>query len=195
MSSPHKNLPGQGSESRQLALTNIALVFRRYGYEATTMSLLSEHTGLRRSSLYHHFPGGKEDMALSVLDYVERLLRDELLAALDPGAATSGQIDNFIQALDSYYEKGQLGCLLGSLSLRDCPESVASRVASIMHSWLEHMTRYLHALRHRDAQQRAERIVRNIQGGLVMSLATGNPVHFHSALKDIKCLFEISAKD
>lgn len=159
------------------------------------MSLLSEHTGLRRSSLYHHFPGGKEAMALSVLDYVERLLGDELLAGLDPSALKSGQVENFIQALDDYYEKGQLGCLLGALSLRDCPELVAGRVAAVMQIWLEHMTRYLRALGHEDAQLRSERIVRTIQGGLVMSLSTRNPAHFHSALKDIEHVFGFPAMD
>ncbi len=38
-------------------------VFRRRGYEGATLSVLSRACGLGKASLYHHFPGGKDEMA------------------------------------------------------------------------------------------------------------------------------------
>jgi AcrR family transcriptional regulator len=59
-----------------------------YGYDGTTLSVISEATGLGKASLYHHFPGGKEEMAAAVLAHsdrwgeerIGRLLADELPA-------------------------------------------------------------------------------------------------------------------
>ena len=48
-------------------LDRLTDVFRTYGYEGASLSRISEVTGLQRASLYHRFPGGKEDMAKAVL--------------------------------------------------------------------------------------------------------------------------------
>jgi len=50
----------------------LADVFRKYGYHGTTLSIISQETGLGRSSIYHHFPEGKDAMALAAIDYVEK---------------------------------------------------------------------------------------------------------------------------
>ena len=49
--------------TREDALDRITAVFRKWGYEGATLRMISEATGLGRASLYHHFPGGKDDMA------------------------------------------------------------------------------------------------------------------------------------
>jgi AcrR family transcriptional regulator len=38
--------------------------------------------GLKRASLYHYFPHGKEEMADAVLDYITQALKEQLLAPL-----------------------------------------------------------------------------------------------------------------
>ena len=43
-------------------IDKISRVFRQHGYEGATMSRLSAATGLERASLYHRFPGGKDEM-------------------------------------------------------------------------------------------------------------------------------------
>lgn len=42
-------------------------VFHTYGYDGTSLSLISQATGLGKGSLYHHFPQGKQEMAAAVL--------------------------------------------------------------------------------------------------------------------------------
>ena len=46
-------------------------LFFIFGYNGTTLSLIAERTGLGRASLYHHFPGGKEEMARAVLQQAD----------------------------------------------------------------------------------------------------------------------------
>lgn len=42
------------------------IVFRDHGYEGASLADLSRATKLGKSSLYHHFPRGKEQMAEAV---------------------------------------------------------------------------------------------------------------------------------
>ncbi|MDU6377660.1 MAG: helix-turn-helix domain-containing protein, partial [Bradyrhizobium sp.] len=39
----------------------IAEVFREFGFEGTSLSRITEKTALGKGSLYHFFPGGKEE--------------------------------------------------------------------------------------------------------------------------------------
>ena len=49
-------------------IERLTSVFRIYGYEGASLSRIAEATGLQRASLYHRFPGGKEEMAEAVLN-------------------------------------------------------------------------------------------------------------------------------
>ncbi|HUO54505.1 MAG TPA: helix-turn-helix domain-containing protein [Rhodoblastus sp.] len=90
---------GDPEDARHRALKIIAEVFRRFGYEAATMSILSRETGLGRSSLYYHFPGGKQEMALAMLDLAEIFLRDDLMARLAGEGTSDQKIECFITRL------------------------------------------------------------------------------------------------
>ena len=57
-------------------------VFRAHGYEGATLAKVSEATGLQKSSLYHRFPGGKEQMAKAVLDAAAARVAGHVLAPL-----------------------------------------------------------------------------------------------------------------
>jgi TetR/AcrR family transcriptional regulator, lmrAB and yxaGH operons repressor len=164
----------------------IARAFRRCGYEAASMSVLSAETKLGRSSLYHYFPGGKEDMAMAVLDLAERFVRDDLVAKLVAPDTPRNQVAKFIGKLKEYYEGGTVGCLYGVLSLHDCPVHVGDRVAVLTQDWIAALAEYLKSRGDRSARANAERIMRHIQGGLVVSLATRDPRQFEAALNDLR---------
>jgi len=83
---PLEEKPGPSATARDAArerlILTIGRVFRRYGYEGASLSILSRETGLGRSSLHRFFPGGKEDMAMAVLDLTGRFVRDDLMRQL-----------------------------------------------------------------------------------------------------------------
>ena len=56
---------------RSDTLPVLAEVFREHGYEGASLSLISKATGLGKGSLYHFFPGGKEEMADAVLSEID----------------------------------------------------------------------------------------------------------------------------
>ncbi len=46
-------------------------VFKEYGYEGASLAILSQASGLKRPSLYHRFPRGKQQMAEEVLSFTD----------------------------------------------------------------------------------------------------------------------------
>ena len=189
---PLEEKPGPPATPRDAArepmIMAIGRVFRRYGYEAASLSNLSRETGLGRSSLYHFFPGGKEDMAMAVLDLAERFVRDDLMRQLSTSGSRKAGVEVFVAELREYYEGGTLGCLYATLTLHDCPPEIGARVAALTEQWIGAIADYL--IEHGDgaARTHAERIVRLIQGGLVVALATRDPRRFEASLDDIRPL-------
>ena len=63
-------------------LERLTRVFQDHGFEGASLSRISEATGLEKASLYHRFPGGKNQMAEAVLAHVGRWFVENLLAPL-----------------------------------------------------------------------------------------------------------------
>jgi TetR/AcrR family transcriptional regulator, lmrAB and yxaGH operons repressor len=47
------------SDVRETVVAKLVDVFYEHGFDGTSLSIISERTGLQRASLYHHFPGVK----------------------------------------------------------------------------------------------------------------------------------------
>jgi AcrR family transcriptional regulator len=59
-------------------------LFRDNGFDGASLSDISDATGLGKSSLYHHFPNGKEEIALQVLAFLEEQLEQALFEPMRP---------------------------------------------------------------------------------------------------------------
>src|SRR4051794_26783180 len=77
-------------DPRRRMIQSAALLFRSQGIEGTSFSDVLEHSGAPRGSIYHHFPGGKAQLAEETTRYAGDFLAAGLAAALadqDPVAA------------------------------------------------------------------------------------------------------------
>ena len=53
-------------ESRMRLLDAAERLFHERGYSAVSMADIATATGIRKASLYHHVPGGKEELFVEV---------------------------------------------------------------------------------------------------------------------------------
>ena len=77
-----------GTRDRIIVATNE--LFRRYGYNGTTLTQISEASAATIGSIYHFFPGGKEALAVAVVETtgaVYRELFESIVAEADDAAA------------------------------------------------------------------------------------------------------------
>jgi len=68
----------------------MARLLRDQGYTATGRAQLLAESGVSNGSLYHHFPGGMEEVAEAALKASGRVVADALREALD-GAPNAGE--------------------------------------------------------------------------------------------------------
>jgi AcrR family transcriptional regulator len=78
-----------GSDAREQVLHAAERIFALKGYAGTTLRDIAQAVGIRHASLYHHAPGGKEDLFVAVTLRTLQRHRDGLEAAL---ASTPGDI-------------------------------------------------------------------------------------------------------
>ncbi|MFZ4827795.1 MAG: TetR/AcrR family transcriptional regulator [Phototrophicaceae bacterium] len=55
------------SEARERVLVAAEMLFMQKGYEAVTVKDIAKQAGIHHASLYHHVPGGKEDLYVEVM--------------------------------------------------------------------------------------------------------------------------------
>jgi TetR/AcrR family transcriptional regulator, lmrAB and yxaGH operons repressor len=176
------------AHERDALLPQLAEVFREHGFEGASLSLISEKTGLGKGSLYHFFPGGKDEMAAAVLDDIARWFEVNLFTPLrgadDPRAAIAAMFD----AVDVYFRSGGRVCLLGVFALGDVRDRFAEQIRGYFAMWQDALADALcRAGKERGlAGDLAEDVVWGIQGALVAARAMNNQALFARALARIE---------
>ncbi|CAN7485555.1 TetR/AcrR family transcriptional regulator [Bosea sp. LjRoot90] len=146
-------------------------VFRDHGFEAASLSVIGARTGLGKGSLYHFFPGGKEEMAKAVLDEIDGWFESEVFRPLREDDDAAAAIEAMLVAVDSYFRSGRRICLVGALALADSRERFAAQIAGYFAAWQDALAGALARNGHADPDGLAEEILALIQGGLVLARA------------------------
>jgi TetR/AcrR family transcriptional repressor of lmrAB and yxaGH operons len=173
---------------RKDTLPALAEVFREHGFAGASLALISAATGLGKGSLYHFFPGGKEEMAAAVLAEIDGWFETRLFRPLresaDPGAAIAAAFDD----VDAYFRSGARVCLVGAFALGDARDRFGQAVNAYFARWIAALADALtRAGRASDpAQELAEEIVLEIQGAIVLARAMNDPGIFQRALNRMR---------
>lgn len=163
-------------------------VFRDYGYEGASLARLAEASGLQKASLYHRFPGGKQQMAEEVLAAAFAWLETKILGPLKERGAPSERLQNVAAELRAFYDCGRKGCLLNMLAApkgQDGPFADAIRSAfDVLIGAFAGLAREAGA-KPATARRRAESVVAQLQGSLVLSRGLGDERPFERFLADL----------
>jgi len=168
-------------------LQRLGNVFRDVGYEGATLSMLAEATGLRKASLYHRFPGGKEQMAHEVLQHTANWLEENLLAPLRCSSISpQDRVVRMVRLLDEFYSGGEQDCLLNAMSMgRRAVRSFGPPIRGLIDEWVTALSSVLReaGLDRPSARTRAEQAMVGLQGSLVVSRGLGTTRPFKTFLK------------
>jgi AcrR family transcriptional regulator len=116
-------------------IQSAAVLIRARGVEATSFSDVIAHSGAPRGSIYHHFPGGKEQLVQEATRYAGEHLAAGLVAALateDPRAAIRGFAAHWIGVLEE--SDFGAGCPVVAATLDGSP-AVRSAAGTAFASW------------------------------------------------------------
>jgi AcrR family transcriptional regulator len=93
-----------GSDARQRMVHSAALLFREQGYSGTGFRDVIEHSGAPRGSIYHHFPGGKAELASATVAWAGEVISRQIERAArdgDPIAVLRGFVAAWREVLES----------------------------------------------------------------------------------------------
>ncbi|HBY59740.1 MAG TPA: TetR/AcrR family transcriptional regulator [Solibacterales bacterium] len=167
-------------------IAQIGKVFRETGYEGASLSMLSAATGLQKASLYHRFPGGKEQMATEVLLAAGTWLSENVLKPLQEPGDPAAKIQGMLKRLDEFYSGGRQACLLNMLSATRIQGGPFTKlIQQTFKVWIETLSDVLveAGIDKPAARRRAERAVVMLQGSLVLARGMGSEQPFRHYLK------------
>jgi TetR/AcrR family transcriptional repressor of lmrAB and yxaGH operons len=173
--------------SRHEVVDRLMTVFRREGFAGASLTQLSRVTGLGKSSLYHYFPAGKEDMTRAVLERLAERFRADLFDRLRAGGKPRTRIDAMIGALDAFYRGGRETCLLASMVVGDTRERFRRELSAILEEWVTSLAGVLQDAGYTPAQARtrAEDAVIRVEGALILANGSGRFGVFERTLKQL----------
>jgi AcrR family transcriptional regulator len=161
-------------------------VFRSRGYEGATLSLLSEVTGLKKSSLYHRFPAGKDDMVKAVALYVSSQLHEHVIQPLlNSNEIPEIRFENMLTTIKAFYDDGKKNCLLNVLGLGETKAEINELLNNDYNAWLAALIKLGRetGLNQNAAKKRSEHFLIVVEGTLVIQRLTNNRLAFQNSME------------
>ncbi len=166
------------TRERLLAATNE--LFRRQGFNGTSMSEITKVSGSPTGSLYHFFPGGKDDLGAAVLTESGASYRAlfELIADAAPDAATA--VADFFEGAAVVLEETDYidPCPIGTVAREVASTNDRLRRAAdaVFDSWVEAAAEMFEhdGLARLDAEELATTVVAALEGGFILARTRGD---------------------
>jgi AcrR family transcriptional regulator len=134
------------ADTKDRILDSTAELFRRQGYTATGMKQIAAEAAAPFGSLYHFFPGGKEDLGCEVIRTSGRMYT-QLFAtiALNAPDVLTGVSEFFSGAAETLVETDYAdACPIATVALEvaSTNEPLREATAEVFTEWIEGATRY-----------------------------------------------------
>jgi TetR/AcrR family transcriptional repressor of lmrAB and yxaGH operons len=172
---------------RAALISATAQLLRRRGYAATGLGDILSAADATNGSLYHHFPGGKEDLALAALEASSRAVEDALRTALDDDPDVSSALHRWLDGpIAALQADPRDGCPVAPVALEATPSSEALRAAAAaaFSRWRALLEAALARTRDPATATRQARVVlAAIEGALLLDRTAQSTEHL-TALRD-----------
>lgn len=174
------------SDVRETVVAKLVDIFYEHGFDGTSLSIISERTGLQRASLYHHFPGGKEEMAKAVIETSDRW-GEEFIGNLvmDNSIPPKARLEQMMKNLDELHWRPQQLSPSNAFVIGGASEQFSKHVQWHYHTCVWMMTELMVAcgIPQEIAKRRAweQRIL--WEGGVVCSRVLGDMSLFRGLMQ------------
>ena len=163
--------------TRDRILTAANELFRRHGYNGTSVKQVTTAAAAPTGSLYHFFPGGKDDLALAVITTSGETYRQLFEFIADAATDAAGAVTDFFEAAARVLEETDFidPCPIGTIAREVASTNDALRQATerVFTSWIDAATSRFEGqgMRRDNAEQLATTIVAALEGGFVLARA------------------------
>ncbi|KQM68402.1 TetR family transcriptional regulator [Pedobacter sp. Leaf216] len=176
-------------------ISGLTKVFRDKGYEGASLNDLAEVTGLKKASLYHRFPNGKQEMAECVLSDIDQWVDENIFfALLDETKSTELRLKDALKNIEILYDSGKNTCVLRAFSMHGGLTLFEEQIKSGMEKWISAFNVLGMSLKFTstESQQNAIQTFIDLQGSLVVTKGLADTSIFKNTLKNIEKRYSIA---
>jgi TetR/AcrR family transcriptional repressor of lmrAB and yxaGH operons len=145
----------------------------RHGYEGTGVNTVLAASGVGNGSLYHHFPGGKDELVAASIERTGSVSRDAIAASLEDGPEAAVRAMFEFTSARLRRDRYEAGCRIATPLADSSPDAEVVRLAAVaaFDSWTDVIADRLVADGWRRASARAtsEVLVALLQGALLLA--------------------------
>jgi TetR/AcrR family transcriptional repressor of lmrAB and yxaGH operons len=176
------------TEPRTDLLNALSDVFRRFGYEGATLSELARAANLRRASLYHHFPGGKAEIAIQVLTHCADELDQLAYQHLRNKAKWNERLGVFVEGFSQYVDDGTRNCALVALTGSGGDAIVGAEIRRRTRVWVAELASVFadSGMAAKRAERSASELLARLYGALALALLMDKPKLYRQATKRLR---------
>jgi AcrR family transcriptional regulator len=175
-------------------ISGLTKVFRDKGYEGTSLNDLAAATGLKKASLYHRFPNGKQEMAASVLDTIDQWVDENIFFPLtDENQPAVRRLEDALKNIEILYDSGKNTCVLRAFSMHGGLSLFEQQVKAGMDKWITAFNALGTSLglTSTQSQQYAIQTLIELQGSLIVTKGLADTNIFKNTLKNIEKRYSI----
>jgi AcrR family transcriptional regulator len=162
-------------DTRARMVRSAAKLFREHGYDGVGFREIVADAGAARGAIYHHFPGGKADLAEEVVREVGTSI-DALLARLPAAGGPEATVDGLVRAVSRALADPSRppGCPVAAVAMgaREDDRLLAA-ADEVFSRWVDAIAEPLRqaGVRKADADAYAVTALAALEGALVLSRA------------------------
>jgi TetR/AcrR family transcriptional repressor of lmrAB and yxaGH operons len=181
--------------TKQRMLDSAVLLLRERGAAGVTVDAVLAHSGAPRGSVYHHFPGGRNEMVLGAV----RQAGDYIATMVDESAA-EGDVQQMVHRLVAFWKRAltkteyRAGCPVAAMAMdsRDVVPDAGDVVRDVFARWRTSLVEALSAsgFAAPRAQRLATLIVSAIEGAIILCRAHRDLSPLDDVLAEILPLLE-----
>lgn len=189
----------KAEKTRQFIIEKTAPIFNKKGYAGTSLSDLTEATGLTKGSIYGNFIN-KEEVATAVYIHNITKLNTILMAGIDAQTTAQGKLMAFLDFYRSGWKRistsGGCPILNCSVEADDNLPFLKKTVQDSVRRWTNKLVRIMEngkktgEIQDVDGAEYAYTIAALIEGGMMLSKINDTPKHLYTVLDRAQMIIE-----
>ena len=161
------------SDVRDRMVAGAMAMLAERGLQATSFSEVLSATGAPRGSLYHHFPGGKDQLVAAAVDRAGAVLADAMEPATDAPAPVV--VARFLAIWRALLTRSrcEAGCAVAAVTVATDSPDLLMHVSGVFRGWRELLGDLLQrgGLSREQASRFALLLIASVEGAVVLSRA------------------------
>jgi len=180
------------TQTRERFIQAAADLFREQGYYRTGINEIARRGGAPIGSLYHHFPEGKEQLAIAALRAAGAATSTEIEKVLATSSDAKAAIAGFINLLKSQLTESSFrrGCPIATVALETAAENgkIQEACSEVYLSWTSLLEKAMigFGMPKKKAADFADILICSVEGALVVTRAHRNLRYMDDMVKNLQ---------